>query len=44
MRQLYDIKNGGRKDLNAILMKSVVDNLTEDDMLNLVAYIASCKP
>jgi cytochrome c553 len=25
-------------------MKSVVENLTDDDMLNLVAYIASCKP
>src|SRR6266566_570737 len=40
-RQLYDFKSGGRKGANSELMKPVVENLSIDDMIALVAYTAS---
>jgi cytochrome c553 len=44
MRQLFDMQQGARKGLWTELMKPVVAHLSEDDMLNLVAYTASLKP
>ncbi len=44
LRQLYDMKHGTRTDLNTALMKAVVANLTDEDMLALVAYLASLPP
>jgi cytochrome c553 len=41
MRQLWDIKQGSRKGVWSPLMKQVVAGLTQDDMLNLSAYVAS---
>ena len=41
MRQLWDIQQGSRKGVWSPLMKQVVAGLTEDDMLNLSAYVAS---
>jgi cytochrome c553 len=43
MRQLYDYKAGTRAGLGG-LMKLVVSNLSEDDMLDIVAYISSQQP
>src|SRR6185369_14413674 len=43
-RQMYDMQQGARKGLWTDLMKPVVAHLSEDDMLNLVAYAASLKP
>lgn len=43
-RQLYDMEQGARKGLWTELMKPVVANLSEDDIVNLVAYTASLKP
>src|SRR4051812_21287758 len=44
MRQMYDMQQGARKGLWTEMMKPVVAHLSEDDMLNLVAYTASLKP
>jgi cytochrome c553 len=44
MRQMYDMQQGARNGLWTQLMKPVVGHLSEDDMLNLVAYTASLKP
>jgi len=44
MRQMWDMKVGARKGPMTQLMKPVVANLTQDDMLNVVAYLASIKP
>ena len=44
MRQLYDLKNGVRKGPTTELMKPVVANLTEEDMVAIVAYLASLSP
>ena len=44
MRQMYDMQQGARKGVWTELMKPVVAHLSEDDMLNLVAYSASLKP
>ena len=44
MRQMWDMKMGTRKGPMTQLMKPVVANLTQDDMLNIVAYLASIKP
>jgi cytochrome c553 len=41
MRQLWDIKQGTRKGAWSPLMKLVVENLTQDDMLAVVAYVAA---
>lgn len=40
-RQLNDMKQGTRDGEMAALMKPVVQNLTSEDMLNIVAYLAS---
>ena len=44
VRQLYDFKHGARTGKEAALMIPVVVGLTQDDMLNLAAYIASRQP
>jgi len=44
VRQLYDMQQGTRKGVWTDLMKSVVANLSADDMLNLAAYTASRTP
>jgi cytochrome c553 len=44
MRQLYDIQTGRRTGGTSELMKPVVVNLTEEDMIALVAYLASRAP
>lgn len=41
MRQLWDIQQGTRKGTWSPLMKQVVEKLSQDDMLNLSAYVAS---
>ena len=43
-RQMYDMQKGARSGQWTELMKPVVAKLSEDDMLNLVAYTASLKP
>jgi cytochrome c553 len=42
MRQLWDFKQGTRKSLGA--MQPVVQNLSSEDLLNIVAYLASLEP
>jgi cytochrome c553 len=44
MRQMYDMQQGARKGTWTDLMKPVVANLTEDDMLEIAAYAASRMP
>ena len=44
MRQMWDMKMGTRKGPMTQLMKPVVANLSQDDMLNVVAYLASINP
>ena len=44
IRQLNDIKSGARKGGSVALMKAVVQNLNDEDMVNLVAYMASREP
>jgi cytochrome c553 len=41
MRQLWDFRQGSRQGVWSPLMKQVVAGLTQDDMLNLSAYVAS---
>jgi cytochrome c553 len=41
VRQLFDTQHGTRKGVWADLMKPVVANLTNDDMLAIAAYTAS---
>jgi len=43
-RQLWDIKYGARTGTSAALMLAVVANLTDEDVLNLAAYVASLDP
>ena len=40
-RQMWDMKQGTRKGLWADLMKPVVQNLTNEDLVNILAYTAS---
>lgn len=40
-RQLYDLRGGTRKGATAELMKPVVANLTDADMVAIAAYLAS---
>jgi cytochrome c553 len=42
-RQLYDIQKGTRTDYSR-LMKMAVENLSEDDILDITAYVASLAP
>ncbi len=44
IRQLNDIKTGARKGNAVALMKPVVEKLTDEDMVDLVAYMASREP
>jgi cytochrome c553 len=44
MRQMYDMQQGARNGAWTQLMKSVVANLSEEDMLDIVAYTASRTP
>lgn len=44
MRQLWDLKNGARAGAGSAAMQPVVAQLTEDDMMALVAYVASLPP
>lgn len=41
VRQLWDIQQGSRNGAQAQLMKLVVANLTQDDLVSIAAYIAS---
>jgi cytochrome c553 len=41
MRQLWDFQRGTRKGAWSPLMKPIVANLTQDDMLNISAYVAA---
>ncbi len=43
-RQIYDFKTGARNGTNAALMKGPVRNLTDTDIVNITAYLASLKP
>jgi cytochrome c553 len=43
-RQLYSFKDGSRGGDSAALMKGVVANLTQSDMIDLAAYAASLPP
>jgi cytochrome c553 len=43
-RQMWDIKHGARHNTGAALMQGVVVNLTDEDILNLSAYVASLDP
>lgn len=43
-RQLYDMQKGTRDGVNAALMKPVVKKLSEDDIINIVAYVSSRAP
>jgi cytochrome c553 len=43
-RQMYDIQAGTRQGLSSKLMKPVVAKLTEEDYVNITAYVASLKP
>ena len=42
MRQLWDLKQGTRRSSG--IMEPVVQNLTSEDMLNIVAYLATLPP
>jgi cytochrome c553 len=44
IRQLYDLRGDRRKGGNAELMKPVVANLTDEDMVALAAYLSSREP
>lgn len=43
-RQLYDLRSGTRRGGTAELMKPVVANLTDADMVAIAAYLASRRP
>jgi cytochrome c553 len=43
-RQIIDIQNGNRNGIDAGLMKPVVKNLTNKDIVNITAYLASLNP
>jgi len=43
-RQLYDIQHANRMGLLTQLMKEPVAHLTQDDMISIVAYLASLPP
>jgi cytochrome c553 len=44
VRQIIDIQTGARNGPGAQLMKPVVNNLGNDDIVNIVAYLTSLKP
>ncbi|HYT77630.1 MAG TPA: c-type cytochrome [Vicinamibacterales bacterium] len=41
MRQLWDLQRGSRRGEWSALMKPVVEHLTQDDMLNVAAYLSA---
>jgi len=43
-RQLHDLRSGRRRGGTAELMKPVVANLTDEEIVDLCAYFASCDP
>ena len=43
-RQMFDFQSGARNGKGAPLMKPVVAKLTEEDMLNIAAYLTSLEP
>ncbi len=43
-RQIYDFKTGARNGVNAALMKGPVQSLSDTDIVNITAYLASLKP
>jgi cytochrome c553 len=43
-RQMYDIKLGTRRGAMAALMVPVVANLTDGDMVDIIAYVSSLEP
>lgn len=43
-RQLYDFQTGARRGSLAPMMLPVVEKLTNEDMVNILAYVASRKP
>jgi cytochrome c553 len=43
-RQMYDMKLGTRKGAMAALMGPVLTNLTDSDIVDLIAYVASLEP
>ena len=43
-RQLYRFRDGTRNGAGAALMKAAVDRLTDEDILNLSAYLGSLAP
>jgi cytochrome c553 len=40
-RQLYDFKTGARRGKDSALMKPAVENLTDEDIVDVSAYLAS---
>jgi cytochrome c553 len=42
-RQMWDMQQGTRNGASAQLMKLIVANLTEDDLVAIAAYVASVK-
>jgi len=44
VRQLWDIQQGTRRGVSSQLMKMIVANLNEDDLVNVAAYVASRPP
>lgn len=44
IRQLKDIQSGARKGSSVALMQPVVKNLSDEDIINLAAYIVSREP
>jgi cytochrome c553 len=44
VRQMWDMQQGARNGPQAQLMKLVVANLNEDDMVSIAAYLASRLP
>ena len=43
-RQLFLIKDGSRNGIDAQLMKKAVANMTDQDVVNITAYLASLDP
>ena len=44
MRQMYDMQHGCRNGLWTGLMKPVVANLSDEDLLEISAYVAAQAP
>jgi cytochrome c553 len=44
VRQMYDMQQGSRRGEWAALMKPVVSKLSQEDMLNIAAYVSSQTP